>query len=276
MRHVALLRRRIPSAERGHFTRRPPSDRPAGKRSRWRGRFVLGEAYSPRPGCNDHANVIISVKGRASRRGGQPLPVLAALTVADDGGTGRDHRRATTTFGVALNPDLDGGEGAGQLLPAVPGHQGLRRQYPGTRACVGTSPVSVGERLTSGFVFVLSAAYSSPRRPAGSDGHRSVAGPGVAPTTRHTRRDLGRGGGVSCGAGGIGVGLTPSTRLGRFERLPRERAGRLLSVRARSLRTQQCAKSQCQKTPSGDWRGRPFGSRATGPDGDSFGTDKTT
>ena len=37
----------------------------------------------------------------------------------------------------------------------------------------------------------------------------------------------------------------------RFDRLPREQAGRPPSVRARSLRTQQRAKSQCQKPRPG-------------------------
>jgi hypothetical protein len=90
------------------------------------------------------------------------------------------------------------GVAAGIGGDAVAGCQ-LPAAGPGDPTCEIAASASAGERLTRGFVFASSAAYSSPRRPAGSDGHRSVAGPGVAPTTRHTRRDLGRGG--ECRAG---------------------------------------------------------------------------
>jgi hypothetical protein len=148
------------------------------------------------------------------------------------------------------------GVAAGIGGDAVAGCQ-LPAAGPGDPTCEIAASASAGERLTRGFVFASSAAYSSPRRPAGSDGHRSVAGPGVAQprVTRAATSVVG----VSVVRGGRDRSrLTPSTRLGRFERLPRERAGRLLSVRARSLRTQQRAKSQCQKPRPGTGADDPF------------------
>src|SRR3954452_25596687 len=49
--------------------------------------------------------------------------------------------------------------------------------------------------------------------------------------------------------GAVPVGLTVTSPTSRLERLPREPAGRPWSVRVRSLRTQQRAKSQCQLNP---------------------------
>ena len=89
-----------------------------------------------------------------------------------------------------IGPDPGGGAGAGATT---------LRATRATRSASAGPAVSVDPPLTRGFVFALSAAYSSPRRPAGSDGHRWVAGPGAAPTTRHRHRDLGRGG--ECRAG---------------------------------------------------------------------------
>ena len=78
----------------------------------------------------------------------------------------------------------------------------------------------------------------------------TVAGPGAVHTNIGCRAHVA--GTVHVLAGGpAAIGLTARNRLSRLERLPRDQAERLLSVRARSLRTQQRAKSQCQTTPSG-------------------------
>ena len=71
------------------------------------------------------------------------------------------------------------------------------------------------------------------------------------------------------------VSLTLAWPISKLTGLPRDSAERLGSVRVRSLRTQQRAKSQCQKTPFGWATAIHIGSYEL-LDGDSFGTWRTT
>jgi hypothetical protein len=105
------------------------------------------------------------------------------------------------------------------------------------------------------------ADLTPPRRPptvvyapnAGGSPPRRTGSP--SPPDHGSHRGLE---GMGCGWCGKPPGLTPRNQPRNVKRVAPRQVERLRSVRARSLRTQQRAESQCQQTPSaGEWAGRP-------------------